>query len=145
MLDFDGIEMSSSVLKAYLVEKLRNAIITRAYKPGDRLNETTLASQFNVSRVAVREALMHLQQQGLVMNYPRQGMFVNSLTETDAQKINSVRIVLEAEALRLCHVKLTKQIAKHLDSLVTRMERWQGISPLETAEMDLEFHRTIWL
>lgn len=137
--------MPPAVLKAYLVEKLRDAIIARKYKPGDRLNETSLALQFNVSRVAVREALMQLQQRGLVMNHPRRGMFVNSLIETDAQKINSVRIVLEAEALRLCRGKLTKQIAKHLDGLVTRMERGQSNSQFETAEMDLNFHRAIWL
>lgn len=140
----DSPKMPSALLKAYLVEKLRDAIIARKYKPGDRLNETSLALQFNVSRVAVREALMRLQQQGLVMNHPRRGMFVNNLSDEDSQKINSVRIFLEAEALRLCRGQLTKQMLRHLDGLVVRMERWNLSSQLETAEMDLEFHRAIW-
>jgi DNA-binding GntR family transcriptional regulator len=145
MLGADSPKMSSAVLKAYLVEKLRDAIVARRYNPGDRLNETNLALQFNVSRVAVREALMQLQQQGLVMNHPRRGMFVNSLAEEEAQKINSVRILLEAEALRLCRAKATKPMIKHLDSLVTQMERWQISSQFETADLDLQFHRALWL
>jgi DNA-binding GntR family transcriptional regulator len=132
------------VLKAYLVEKLRDAIIARKFEPGDRLNETSLASQYNVSRVAIREALMQLQLQGLVMNHPRRGMFVNSLTDTDAQKINSLRIPLEGEALRLCRSNATKQMVKHLGSLVGQMEKWHPGSQLEYAELDLQFHRAIW-
>ena len=88
---------------------------------------------------------MQLQQHGLVMNYPRRGMFVNSLTESDTQKINSVRIVLEAEALKLCRARLTPEISKHLGGLVARMEKWKAGSQLEAAEIDFEFHRALWL
>src|SRR5713101_352171 len=114
MLDLNLSGVPSSVLNAYLIEKFRDAIITRKLEPGDRLNETTLASRYNVSRVAMREALMQLKLQGLVMNHPRRGMFVNTLSDTDAQKINSLRIPLEGEAIRLCKSNLTKAIARHL-------------------------------
>lgn len=144
MLDVESLKISSTVLKAYLVEKLRDAIVSRKFKPGDRLNETSLASYYNVSRVAVREALMQLQLQGLVMNHPRRGMFVNSLSDTDAQKINSLRIPLEAEALRLCQTRVTKPMVKHLGSLISQMEKWESGSQLESAELDLQFHRAVW-
>jgi DNA-binding GntR family transcriptional regulator len=144
MLDVDSLKISSAVLKAYLVEKLRDAIIAGKFEPGDRLNETSLASRYNVSRVTIREALMQLQLQGLVMNHPRRGMFVNSLSETDTQKINSLRIPLEAEALRLCKTNATKQMVKHLGSLVSQMEKWDPTSQLESAELDLQFHRAVW-
>ena len=91
-----------STLKAHLVATLREAIIARKFKPGERLNESQLARQYGVSRIPVREALQQLQEQGLVMNHPRRGMFINILSE-DCQKINSLRIVLEAEALNFCH------------------------------------------
>jgi DNA-binding GntR family transcriptional regulator len=144
MLDVNASEIPSSVLKAYLVEKLRDAIITRKLEAGERLNETTLASRYNVSRVAMREALMQLKLQGLVMNHPRRGMFVNTLTDTDAQKINSLRIPLEGEAIRLCKINLTKAIARHLTTLVEQMERWDSRSQFEAAELDLQFHRAVW-
>lgn len=144
VFDLNASEIPSSVLKAYLVEKLRDAIITRKLAAGDRLNETTLASRYNVSRVAMREALMQLKLQGLVMNHPRRGMFVNSLSDIDAQKINSLRIPLEGEAIRLCKLKLTRSVAKHLGTIVEQMERWDSKSQFEAAELDLQFHRALW-
>jgi DNA-binding GntR family transcriptional regulator len=138
------LELPSVTLKAYLVERLKDCIITGKYKPGDRLNETRIAREFNVSRIPVREALVQLQEQGLAMNHPRRGMFVSSLTEEDAQRINSVRIVLEAEALKLCRARLTPKIAGELNALVVRMEEWQAGSPLDAAALDFEFHNAVW-
>ena len=138
------LEIPSTTLKAFVVERLREAIIAGKYKPGDRLNETLIARQFNVSRIPVREALMQLQEQGLVMNHPRRGMFVNSLSDEDTQRINSVRIILEAEALKLCRARLTSPIASHLERLVRKMEKWQTGSQLDAAELDFEFHNTVW-
>jgi len=144
MLDLNLLDVPSSVLNAYLIEKLRDAIITRKLLPGDRLNETTLSSRYNVSRVAMRAALMQLQLQGLVMNHPRRGMFVNSLSDEEVHKINGLRVPLEAEALRLCRAKLNKAMSKHLGSLVSQMEKWDSKSPFEAAELDLQFHRAVW-
>jgi DNA-binding GntR family transcriptional regulator len=144
MIDVESLKISSTVLKAYLVEKLRDAIISRQFGPGERLNETNLSARYNVSRVAIREALMQLQIQGLVMNHPRRGMFVNSLSDTDTQKINSLRIPLEAEALRLCQVHMTKAMVRHLGSFVSQMEKWDSGSQLESAQLDLQFHRAVW-
>src|ERR1700679_3829091 len=138
------IELPSVTLKAHLAERLRNSIISGVYKPGARLNESKLARQFSVSRIPVREALMQLQEQGLVMNHPRRGMFVNTLSEEDTQKINSVRIVLESEAIRLCRAKLTPEMDTRLNGIVERMEAWSSGSELDGAAMDLEFHRTVW-
>src|SRR5215469_337382 len=135
------VEIPSTTLKAHVVERLREGIISGKFKPGDRLNETLLARQFNVSRIPVREALMQLQEQGLLMNHPRRGMFVNSLSDEDTQRINSVRIVLEAEALKLCKARLTPGIASELNELVVRMERWEAGSQLDASLLDLEFHR----
>ena len=126
------------------MERLRDSIVSGIYKPGDRLNESKLARQFSVSRIPVREALMQLQEQGLVMNHPRRGMFVNTLSEEDTQKINSVRIVLESEAIKLCRAKLTPEMGTRLNGIVERMEAWGPGSGLDGAALDLEFHRTVW-
>lgn len=144
MADPNLIELPSPTLKSHVVSRLREAIIAGKYRPGERLNESKLARQFGVSRIPVREALMQLQEQGLVMNHPRRGMFVNSLSEEDTQKINSVRIVLESEAMKLCQARLTKEMDAHLASQVVRMENWHSGSDMDAASLDLEFHRTIW-
>src|SRR2546422_6227646 len=137
-------ELPSTTLKTYLMATLREAIISGKFKPGDRLNESQLARQYNVSRIPVREALQQLQEQGLVMNHPRRGMFVNMLNEEDCAKINSLRIILEAEALKLCRARFTAAYERHLASLLEKLENWQAGSEIEAAALDLEFHRAIW-
>lgn len=138
------VELPSATLKTYLFNALRDAILTGKFKPGERLNESKLARQYDVSRIPVREALFQLQEQGLVMNHPRRGMFVNTLTDEEIQKINSIRIVLESEALKLCRARLTPAMDAHFSRLVEVMKQWRQESQIEAAQLDLEFHRALW-
>jgi DNA-binding GntR family transcriptional regulator len=92
----------------------------------------------------VREALLQLQEQGLVMNSPRRGMFVTLLSEEECAKINSLRVILEAEALKLCRAHYSATADKHLTTLVKKMEHWKSGSEMAAAALDLEFHRAIW-
>lgn len=133
-----------ATLKAHVYHSLRTAIINGRYKPGQRLNESQLAREFNISRIPIREALMQLQEHGLVMNHERRGMFVTVLSQDDVQRINSVRIVLEAEAVRLARANMTKAFAARLTRLVERMETLDDSGEMERAALDLEFHRSIW-
>lgn len=137
-------ELPSVTLKGHVVERIRQAILSGLFKPGERLNETHLANQFKVSRIPVREALLQLQEQGLVMNHPRRGMFVITLSEEDAQRINSLRILLESEAIKLCRTNLTASIEGQLKAIVEKMENGSPGSDFDAAMLDLEFHRTIW-
>jgi DNA-binding GntR family transcriptional regulator len=132
-----------STLRNHIARSLRQQILAGRYKPGDRLNESQIAREFSTSRIPVREALSHLQEQGLVMNLERRGMFVMQLSETEVQQINSLRIVLEAEAMKLARAHMTPDVRARLEALVDQMEHWEG--PLaEAAEMDRRFHQIIW-
>ena len=133
-----------TTLKAHVYNLLRKAIITGKYKPGARLNESQLAREFNISRIPIREALMLLQEHGLVMNHERRGMFVTELGEDEVQQINSLRVVIEAEALRLCRARMTPKIRAKLTRLVEQMEEAHDPTEIDAAAIDLEFHRTIW-
>lgn len=64
-----------------VARQLRDAILDGTYKPGDRLPaERELVELFGISRSAVRQALLLLQQQGLLLIRPGAGggVFVNS-------------------------------------------------------------------
>ncbi|HUO33354.1 MAG TPA: GntR family transcriptional regulator [Candidatus Acidoferrum sp.] len=138
------VETHPATLKTYLFNELRDAILSGKWKPGERLNESKLARQYNVSRIPVREALLQLQEQGLVMNHPRRGMFVSTLSEEEVQKISALRIVLESEALKLCRWRLNDTVNAQLSRMVELMEGWQGGSQIEAAQLDIEFHRALW-
>ena len=132
-----------STLRTHLTRMLRAQILSGKYRPGERLNESQIARDFNISRIPVREALSQLQEQGLVMNHERRGMFVMQLTPDEVQQINSLRMVLETEALRLAQARMTPEVLAELTDLVEQMEAWDG--PLiEAAALDQKFHAVIW-
>jgi GntR family transcriptional regulator, rspAB operon transcriptional repressor len=133
-----------TTLKSHIFQGLRDAIVSGRYRPGDRLNESQIAREFGISRIPVREALMQLQEHGLVMNHERRGMFVTRLGEEDVQRINSLRVVLEAEALKLCRLKISRKDATRLTNIMARMEAWTERTEMDAAALDLEFHRTLW-
>ena len=130
-------------LRAHVVKMLSAGILAGKYKPGDRLNESQIARELNISRIPVREALSQLQEQGLVQNRERRGMFVTNIGPEEVLQISSLRIILETEALRLAKARMTPEILEQLDRLMLQMDSWNG-TLLEAAALDLEFHRTLW-
>lgn len=136
-------DATPSTLRTHMVKVLRAQILSGRYRPGERLNESQIAREFHVSRIPVREALSQLQEQGLVMNHERRGMFVTQLSDDEVQQINSLRMVLEAEALRLVRARMTPELLAELTELVEQMEAWDG--PLiDAAALDRKFHAVIW-
>lgn len=136
--------MAVTTLKENIAEVMTEAIFSGKLKPGERLNESQLARDLQVSRAPIREALQHLQEQGLVMNSPRRGMFVVLLEDEDIAKINSVRIILEAEVFRLVRAQMTKPDEGKLLQLLERLEKSENATPAVRAKYDFEFHRAIW-
>lgn len=138
--------VATTTLKERIVQILRDGILAGKLKPGERLNESRLARELNMSRIPVREALQKLEEQGLVVNVQRKGMFVVSLTEAEVQKINSLRLVLETEALILAKARFTSEVEAKLSDLITLWEAGASSLPQRhAAELDLEIHRTIWM
>ncbi len=57
-------------------EALRQAIVELSLEPGSPLDEVTLAERFDMSRTPVREALVRLAAEGLVMQLPNRNTIV---------------------------------------------------------------------
>jgi DNA-binding GntR family transcriptional regulator len=64
------------MLRAEVVDMLRDAIIDGRPKPGEHLKESYIADQMSVSRSPIREALRQLEQEGLIVSIPNRGCFV---------------------------------------------------------------------
>ena len=92
--------LDRSTLRERALEALRAAIISGQYRPGDHLGEVELATSLGVSRGTVREALRHLQQEGLVTAGNRGMLRVNSLTAAEVRELFQVRAALEGLAVR---------------------------------------------
>lgn len=134
----------SKYTKDGVLNLLKERILSGRIRAGEKLNETGLASELQISRVPVREALQRLEELGLVMTAPRKGKFVVNLTVEEVQKINSIRLIFEVEALALCRRNLGSSAKLTLSGLADKMESDETIDHNEVSRLDLEFHRTIW-
>jgi DNA-binding GntR family transcriptional regulator len=95
-------------LRSLTTEKLREAIMTQRFKPGQHLVERDLCEQTGVSRSSVREALRHLEAEGLVERRGNRGLFVASITPDEARQIYEVRAAIEPEMARLFAARSTE-------------------------------------
>lgn len=95
------LRVSPSTVQKQAVEKLREAILTGVFKPGDRLVESELCARLGISRPSVREALRALEAERLVANIPMQGNLVPVVPWEEAEQIYHVRLLLEGEAATL--------------------------------------------
>jgi DNA-binding GntR family transcriptional regulator len=79
---------------------LRQAIVERQLRPGDRIRQEEVAQRLGVSVIPVREALKVLEGEGQVTYQPRQGYAVAQLNLADLAEVYRLRELLEAEAVR---------------------------------------------
>jgi len=82
-------------------EALREAIVRGELAPNARLIESDISSTFEMSRGAVRTALIRLEQEGLVVREPHRGARVRQVSDDEAVEILEARAVLEGLAVRL--------------------------------------------
>ena len=131
--------LDRSTLRERSLEALRAAILTGRYRPGDHLGEVELAGSLGVSRGTVREALRHLQQEGLVTAGNRGMLRVNSLSSAEVHELFRVRAALEALAVREVIASSRREAAA--DALRAAVERLSDEDePSVRMEADLAFH-----
>lgn len=128
-----------------IAEKLREAIMSGALKPGDRLIERKLAARLGVGQPTLREGLRILELQGFVRKRMTKGSYVTQLTGEDFRKILEVRLALEVLAIERAAVRLTAAAAADLTRCVKAMEHAARKFDLAGFHRyDLRFHRRIW-
>ncbi|WP_138414145.1 GntR family transcriptional regulator [Sinomonas gamaensis] len=107
-------------LREVIRDTLRSRIFEGHYAPGTRLIERDLASEFNVSRLPVREALRMLAQEGLLAERASRGSVVAGLSEKDVEDLFDVRLSLEVLACRLAAQRATPEDIERLEALLDR-------------------------
>lgn len=128
-----------------VADALREAVLAGTIRAGASLVEADLAARFEVSRGPIRDALRELARQGLVIDLPRRGTVVSTLTFTDIQEVYEVREGLEIAAARLAVARAVDAEITALAARVRSLEAtWQrGAEYGESLAEDLAFHRDL--
>lgn len=82
-------------------EQIRRRILDNVWPPGHRALEQEVALELGMSRTPVREALLQLQNEGLVEVIPRHGVRVLPVSPTDMREIYEILTALECMAAEL--------------------------------------------
>lgn len=95
--EWDPLEIRS--LTAIVLDDLRKRILTGEFRPGERINESELATKLGISRSPVREAFRVLESEGLISTLPRKGSFITEISPEDVDELFDLREILECHAV----------------------------------------------
>ena len=105
---------------------LKKEIVTCVIPPETVLIIDSLAGRFGVSRTPVREALLTLCNEGLLVTKHHVGFIVPSINPRKIIETYSLRVLLERESVRLAAVKMTPKTLKHLEELFRKPQDQGG-------------------
>jgi DNA-binding GntR family transcriptional regulator len=109
-----------SALSEWAYQVVRERILNLLYAPGEQLQVEKLSEAMQVSRTPIREALLRLEQDGLVRSVARVGFFVVEIAEKDLEELFEVRELLESYAASKAARVLTERDLAELESLIQR-------------------------
>src|SRR5690606_19124800 len=124
---------------------LKGEIARGELTPGQRLVEAELARRHRLSQAPVREALRRLAHEGLVIQLPRRGTFVASISQEEARRSYALRAVLEEAAAREFCRYASPEAPDQLAEILDRMEAAAADDDLQRViDLDIQFHQTVW-
>jgi len=131
---------------AYVVEVLRQRILSGEIQAGKALRQIAIATELGVSQIPVREALLQLAAEGLVDFVPHKGAVALALTADEILELSHLRALLETDLLRAAIPKLTveqlDQAAATLDQFDRLLDGGQEID--RWGELNNRFHTQIY-
>jgi len=136
------INSTNTVEKIY--NELKKRIIRNTYDPGEIISENALATEFNVSRTPVREALKNLQNEKWVVTIPKVGIQVSNIEVNELKSNFEIRKALETLVVKtLIEKGLSQEAIEKLEQLGKECKTVDVSSP-RAIELDVEYHETLW-
>lgn len=112
----------SYYLQAY--NSIKEMIFNGVLKPGDRIFESKIASEFQISRSPVREAIRSLEKDGLLLLDSKSRITVYQPTKEDIENIYECRQALESQAARLTTRKASNNELDEINNILLEAQRY---------------------
>ena len=132
------------VLREEIRDHLMRDILEGRLAPGQRIIETRVAQQFDVSQAPVREALRDLEMFGFIASSPFRGAVVREMSPEDLVQVYPIRAVLEGLAARDAATRLDQRGLARLQTLVDTMKKAAARGDNDAqVDADFKFHLAI--
>ncbi len=128
-----------------MAKKLRREILTGNIRPGERILEQEISAMMKTSRGPVRDALIRLEHEGLVVREPNRSAVVASMTVDDVEEVCSLRLSLEMLALRYALDRAQEEdfARLHQANELLRDCLAHDYSLQKAVDCDLEYHEAL--
>lgn len=136
----DQTKPPSVPLRADIRRQVLDQILHGKIAPGAHIIEATLASELNVSRTPLREALSQLEQEGFVTSSRDRGFFAAGMTEREVREIYPILSALESLALRLAGKGVLLSI-EELTKINNQLKKTH--KPKDSLVLDTRWHETL--
>lgn len=129
-----------------VVEILREKILSGEIVAGQSLRQTNLANELNVSRIPVREALLQLEAEGLVVFEPHKGASATALSATQVDELFELRAMIEGDLLRASLVNITDDALTEAAEILVNLDSALGKENAANtwSELNSDFHNCLY-
>ena len=126
-------------------EILRDRIISLELKPGTMLSRVELQNQFGVSSTPIRDALLRLQEEGLVDIYPQHATVVSPIDLGLARQAQFLRRSIEQEIARTLAEARDDGLVRRLRAIIEEQKKFARMKDLDRmTAADEQFHRAMY-
>ena len=122
-------------------DELIDAIMRREIGPDDSLVQEKLAAEMNISRTPVREALMRLEQEGVLEVSSRGSFRLYQLGDEEVKELYQARAAVEGQGARILAVRQNPEDFAQLRALIEREEDIEDHSARGYFEANRNIHR----
>jgi DNA-binding GntR family transcriptional regulator len=120
-LSFEPLGEPETSLTGKVMNRVRAAVISGEMKPGELYSVYQLAETFDISRSPVRDAMLRLEEAGLVRFERNKGFRIVQPRPEDVAEIFAVRLALEVPSARRAALNASEQLILALRQEMTQM------------------------
>ncbi|GAF40476.1 transcriptional regulator, GntR family [Agrilactobacillus composti DSM 18527 = JCM 14202] len=132
-------------LQDQVYHRLFRAILELEYIPGQRINDKALTEELNVSRTPIREAIVRLKKDGLLVVVPQSGTYVSKIDLHAALDGRFVRENIEKIVVRESINNITAENLKEQHRILTdQSDAVRGANPKDFFYLDNQFHQNFY-
>ncbi|CAH0533220.1 putative D-xylose utilization operon transcriptional repressor [Vibrio stylophorae] len=139
-------KINKQSLEEQATDYIRNMILSGVLGLGDKIVESTLSKELELSRSTLRMALNSLSHEGLVVQKPYVGWHVFTLEGDDLWELYNLRVAIESQAALMAAERADQQDKKELRRIYDEFCEFCTQGPLDIEEVcvkDFEFHRKV--
>lgn len=120
---------------------ISNLIMTKQLMPGDRIPETRIAQEFNISRTPVRDAMRQLCNEGLIEIFPNRFAQVRIYTPDEVAEIGTLRVAMDTMSIKLAGLFGSRAEFMHLSEIADQcIAAYEAGDGEQRRALDSEFH-----